>query len=360
MGKVCHSIAVGSEVTNPLIVSRAIGRSAQNFVCNQRATHATLGNARGTSVLAIDVPVYEAPWNKGCSYRKRLVLHMLVSRLSSRMDAALDSVALGDLRAGRGAVLLEERAPSPTILPTNPARSGDGFSSESACILAENKVDNGGAGLGFIEALTATISKNRKSVLTAFIPDGMCAQANNGYPPMIQKEKKTSDQELFSLTNHPFFLFNYVFLYRGRELSRELAKYDLDYPRWRVLSVLNEYPKCTMQVLADAVGVDRTSLTHTVRLMVNAHLLSKASRRSDRRSVSLSLTEQGSDKFKKVLPIIVDYNEKCFADFSKEETDLFIQFLRRVIVNIQSGPERTKENLDAVQDNIISSIIDAT
>lgn len=155
----------------------------------------------------------------------------------------------------------------------------------------------------------------------------------------MKNKKGNKNVNSFSLAHHPFFLFNHIFLYRGRELNRALGEYDLDYSRWRVLSVLNECPNCTMQVLAETAGVDRTSLTHTVRLMVDAGLISKATRQSDRRSVILSLTEQGVNSFAAVLPIIVENSQKCFAGFSNEEVKEFINVLRRVLRNVRDTSE---------------------
>lgn len=143
--------------------------------------------------------------------------------------------------------------------------------------------------------------------------------------------------ESFSLSTHPFYLFNHIFLCRGRQLNSDLARYNLDYPRWRVLAVLNECPDCTMQVLADTAGVDRTTLAHTVRLMIDAKLITKTERKTDRRSVVLSLTEKGRKVFRSILPVVIDINQRCFSGFSREETDLFVNQLRRIIKNIRNG-----------------------
>lgn len=151
-----------------------------------------------------------------------------------------------------------------------------------------------------------------------------------------ERQNKIFNSETFSLINHPFYLFSHISLHRGRELSRELAQYDVDYAKWRVLAVLNECPDCTMQVLADTAGVDRTSLTHTVRIMIEAGLVTKAARQSDRRSVALSLTEEGEHTFKKILPLVIENNEQCFADFSEKEIKDFIHTLRRIILNMQN------------------------
>jgi DNA-binding MarR family transcriptional regulator len=143
--------------------------------------------------------------------------------------------------------------------------------------------------------------------------------------------------ENFSLINHPFYLFNQIFLARGREINQDLAAYDLDYQKWRVLVVLNEFPDCTMLSLAETAGVDRTTLTHTVRLMIEVGLVSKVERESDRRSVALSLTNKGRKALRAILPAMIAINERCFADFSKAEMNQFMGQLRRIFKNLTNG-----------------------
>jgi DNA-binding MarR family transcriptional regulator len=141
----------------------------------------------------------------------------------------------------------------------------------------------------------------------------------------------------FTLANHPFYLFTQIFLARGRELNHSLAPFDLDYQRWRVLAVLNEFPDCTMQFLADTAGVDRTTLTHTVQLMIKEHLVTKTQRETDRRSVVLSLTSRGRRTLRTILPTIVATNERCFAGFSAAEMNHFMDQLRRIFSNLREG-----------------------
>lgn len=145
------------------------------------------------------------------------------------------------------------------------------------------------------------------------------------------------DPRHFTLERHPFYLFNHIFLQRGRELNRILVKHNVDYPQWRVLAVLRDWPDCTMQTLSEKAGVDRTTLTHTVRLLIDAGLIKKATRSTDRRSVVLSLTEQGMETAKDVLPEILAVSEKCFAGFTDEEIEQFMATLMRIISNMRDG-----------------------
>lgn len=153
---------------------------------------------------------------------------------------------------------------------------------------------------------------------------------DDGFPP-------------FQLEQHPFYWFTYIVMLRGRELNRTLAEYDLDYARWRALAVLKERPGCTMQSLSEYSGVDRTTLTHTVRLMIDAGLVLKTRRESDRRSVVLSLTPAGKTKLEQVLPFIMSNNEKCFAGVEEDELAGFLKTLRSIIDNIREI-ERASED----------------
>lgn len=155
--------------------------------------------------------------------------------------------------------------------------------------------------------------------------------------PSRGKVRAIGNAATFTLANHPFYLFTQIFSARGREINLRLARFDLDYQRWRVLAVLNEFPDCTMQFLADTAGVDRTTLTHTVRLMIEERLVTKTQRETDRRSVVLSLTKMGQKMLRNILPTVVATNKHCFAGFSDAEMNHFMDQLRRIFGNLRDG-----------------------
>lgn len=150
-----------------------------------------------------------------------------------------------------------------------------------------------------------------------------------------RKSARAGHAAAFTLANHPFYLFTQIFWARGREINAGLAEFGLDYQRWRVLAVLNEFPDCTMQLLADTAGVDRTTLAHTVKLMVEERLIIKTQRESDRRSVVLSLTGKGQKVLDAILPSVIATNERCFAGFSTKEIAELMNQLRRILSNLR-------------------------
>lgn len=154
-------------------------------------------------------------------------------------------------------------------------------------------------------------------------------------------------QEAFSLSQHPFYWFSYIVSHRGRELNRALAPYGMDHPKWRAMAVLRERPGCTMQDLAEASGVDRTSLTHTVNLLIDAGWLERAKAKSDRRSVVLSLTPAGEVKLNEVMPHVLDMNNRCFAGLSEDNMDTLLSLLKRISTNVKAMEESAQEEKHA-------------
>jgi MarR family transcriptional regulator, organic hydroperoxide resistance regulator len=139
----------------------------------------------------------------------------------------------------------------------------------------------------------------------------------------------------FHLERHIFYLFGQIFGHRNAILNRELRRFDVDYPRWRVLALLNERPDCSMLELADGTAVDRTTLAYTVRNMVEEGLVRRTPRPSDRRSVVLGLTPRGNLMLKKILPTVLKINDRCLSGFDEREVQTLLGQLRRIIDNIK-------------------------
>lgn len=139
----------------------------------------------------------------------------------------------------------------------------------------------------------------------------------------------------FRLENHIFYLFSSILALRNRALNGDLGRHGLDYPRWRVLAVLGQHSGASMLQLAELTSVDRTTLAHTVRLMVEEGLISRQERESDRRSVTLSLTEGGRAILDQILPLVLAHNDRALAGFSVREAAELRRQLARIINNLK-------------------------
>jgi MarR family transcriptional repressor of emrRAB len=147
--------------------------------------------------------------------------------------------------------------------------------------------------------------------------------------------RRAGEATPFRLESHVFYYFSQILARRQRALNSELRHFGLDYARWRVMAVLNEEPGCSMQRLSDLTSVDRTTLTHTLRLMENEGLISRHERPSDRRSIAVSLTPRGADALAQILPTVLAQTDLALDGFTPAEVDALRQQLGRIVANLK-------------------------
>src|SRR6202035_1758004 len=146
--------------------------------------------------------------------------------------------------------------------------------------------------------------------------------------------RKESAIGAFGLEDHLFFHFSQILARRTQAINACLRPYSLDYSRWRVLAVLQEHPGATMGELADLTSVDRTTLTRTLGLMEEAGLIVRRERKSDRRSLTISLTGKGRRMFARILPLTLGETDRALTGFSPAEIAALRDRLKRIADNL--------------------------
>jgi MarR family transcriptional regulator, organic hydroperoxide resistance regulator len=149
------------------------------------------------------------------------------------------------------------------------------------------------------------------------------------------REGEEGAARAFKLEDHLFFHFSQILARRTRAINGRLRPYGLDYPRWRVLAVLNEHSGATMGRLADLTSVDRTTLTRTLGLMEKAELVSRRERETDRRSVAISITAKGRRLFARILPLTLAETDRALSGFTSEEIGTLRDRLKRMAENLR-------------------------
>jgi DNA-binding MarR family transcriptional regulator len=147
--------------------------------------------------------------------------------------------------------------------------------------------------------------------------------------------RKESAIGAFRLEDHLFFHFSQILARRTRAINACLRPYSLDYSRWRVLAVLQEHPDATMGQLADLTSVDRTTLTRTLGLIEEAGLIVRQERKTDRRSLTISLTAKGRRMFARILPLTLAETDRALIGFSSREIGTLRDRLKRMAENLK-------------------------
>ena len=138
----------------------------------------------------------------------------------------------------------------------------------------------------------------------------------------------------FDLEGHIYYLFTQIFGRRNRQLAEKLAPFEITVPKWRVLAVLHERPGVGMNQLADFTTIDRTTLTRTLDQMVEDRLVERRDDARDRRAVRLHLTGRGGEIFDRILPLVMDENERATQGIATGELAQFGRTLRRMVRNL--------------------------
>jgi DNA-binding MarR family transcriptional regulator len=156
---------------------------------------------------------------------------------------------------------------------------------------------------------------------------------------LLERARKEDEgaARAFKLEDHLFFYFSQILARRTRAINARLRPYGLDYPRWRVLAVLNEHSGATMGRLADLTSVDRTTLTRTLGLMEEARLVARRERETDRRSLTISLTPKGRRMFARILPLTSAETDRALAGFRSEEIGALRDRLKRIADNLKAS-----------------------
>ena len=139
----------------------------------------------------------------------------------------------------------------------------------------------------------------------------------------------------FRLDEHLFYYFSQIMGLRNRRLNADLRGYGLDFARWRVMAVLSLHRGCSLQHLSEVTSVDRTSLTHTLRLMENEGLISRDQRPEDRRSIALSLTPAGQVLLETILPTVLAQTSVALKGFDGAEFSELLRQLARIVDNLK-------------------------
>ena len=86
--------------------------------------------------------------------------------------------------------------------------------------------------------------------------------------------------------------------------------------------------------------MDRTTLTRTLGLMEEAGLIARRERKSDRRSLAISLTAQGRRMFARILPLTLAETDRALTGFSAEEIGTLKDRLKRMADNLRAREPR--------------------
>lgn len=108
------------------------------------------------------------------------------------------------------------------------------------------------------------------------------------------------------------------------------ALFGLSIPEWRVIAVVAESDDVTQQAICAATRMDKVSVSRATLALVDRGLILRVPNRADLRSRILALTSAGRALYAEVAPKALEFEERIFANFPREDIDRFMTMLRAI------------------------------
>ncbi|MEX0281293.1 MAG: MarR family winged helix-turn-helix transcriptional regulator [Arenibacterium sp.] len=139
----------------------------------------------------------------------------------------------------------------------------------------------------------------------------------------MQKQRMTSDYLAHLLAQ------------ANRKLNMQLHGKGVPLEQWRVLSVLFETQGMTMRELADAVSMNRPTMTKIVDRLVSEALAYRVPDPTDRRKVRIFLSDQGKALYRQQNELVSNHQDGVENEFGLEQTERLKSMLETFLARVK-------------------------
>ena len=141
----------------------------------------------------------------------------------------------------------------------------------------------------------------------------------------------------------PLHSIGYLTRINFRAFSRALEKLTLTHGvsagQWRFLRVLWEQDGLSQRELAERTGTTEATTVRSVHGLLKSGLISRTRVRDDRRRMHIRLTAKGRKLRGKLLPMVIEVNERALRGISNKDVETTRRVLMRTFTNLTSERE---------------------
>ena len=130
------------------------------------------------------------------------------------------------------------------------------------------------------------------------------------------------------------WLLNNAARLASRRLSGKLAGYSVTPPQWGVLVALWEQDGLSLSELAKRSFFDGPTMTGIVDRLEKANLVERRRDSTDRRVISVYLTDEGRTLQAQLPTLSDEANQEALNGLTQREIDGFVDTLRKIIANL--------------------------
>lgn len=136
----------------------------------------------------------------------------------------------------------------------------------------------------------------------------------------------------------PFHSVGYLSRINFRAFSKALEKltepHGVTVGQWRILRVLWEEDGITQREISDRVGITEATAVKSLAGLEASGLITREVDKSDRRKMVTRLTAKAKTLKKKLIPFVVDVNERALKGVSRKDIDTVRRVLAQTYLNL--------------------------
>lgn len=117
--------------------------------------------------------------------------------------------------------------------------------------------------------------------------------------------------------------------------ARHTAAFDIAGREYAVLLLLEAHPRLWQSQIAEALGLDRTTVTYLVDGLEKRDWVARRRDPADRRAHVVGLTEAGEQALAEIKPAVTEAKKELLAPLSEDEQDQLRDLLMRLITEAQ-------------------------
>ncbi len=130
--------------------------------------------------------------------------------------------------------------------------------------------------------------------------------------------------------NQPFLVLMQTSKAIQERLRLEIAKSNVSLTEFSVLEVLYHKGKQTIQQIGSSILISSGSMTYVIDKLEQKGLLKRNACPEDRRVIHVTLTDNGLDLIKKIMPRHQEQVDYMFGALNNDDSQAMVRYLKKV------------------------------
>ena len=144
------------------------------------------------------------------------------------------------------------------------------------------------------------------------------------------------NKEEFILRDFLPYILNLLAQSVSRDFSNIYKKhFKINVVEWRILAHLSQKQNISIRDLHEYVAVDKSKITRNIQKLCKRGMVNSQVSQHDRRLIEVSLTEQGHELLKQMIPIAIDYDVSLRSCLQEHEQIMLKNILNTLLTHLK-------------------------